>query len=68
VRFVSEPSDVEPSSYDQNGPIDYDALKAVISENGPYVLRFSDWQVNFTITDIPQVACRPMSKLPESAL
>lgn len=53
MRFVSEPSDVEPSSYDQNGPIDYDALKAVISENGPYVLRFSDWQVNFTINITP---------------
>ncbi len=44
---------MEPSSYDQNGPIDYDALKTVISEKGPYILRFTDWQVNFTINITP---------------
>ena len=53
MRFVSEPSDVEPSAYDQNGPIDYDALKKVISEKGPYILQFTDWQVNFTINITP---------------
>jgi hypothetical protein len=49
MRYVPETSDIEPSSYDQNGPIDYDALKRGILENGPYILRFTDWEVNFTI-------------------
>lgn len=53
MRLVHESSYVEPSTYDPDGPIDYDALKAEISDKGPYILQFTDWHMNFTINITP---------------
>lgn len=53
MRHLPKSDEVVPSTYDQDGPIDFEQLKSVIISNGPFILTFIEWSVSFVINITP---------------
>ncbi|SLN17377.1 hypothetical protein ROG8370_00452 [Roseovarius gaetbuli] len=53
MRYDPKADRVAPSTYDHNGPINYEHLKAVISASGPFMLQYPEWSLNVVVNITP---------------